>query len=464
MLRLALWFLALFCVFGSASAFQPGSAQSADGAEGGPIDEAYIAPAPSGSTAIASAAEPSIEWRRLSDGSIRFLGIMHAFRWATEVGTRAGGVGMGQGYRDSVANLHGWSDGDPAYVNYVGHPMQGAVAGQLYIQNDRRFSATEFGRDPQYWKGRFRAAAFAWAFSEQFEIGPLSEASIGHIQAQYPQQGLVDHVITPALGLGWMLAEDALDLYAIKPLEGLTRNRWARMMLRSWLNPTRSLANVVNGRAPWHRDTREGILAYRPAAAKLRRSAAMNVPVEDAPAPFEFSVTSGVRTFGGRQCLGGGGEAAYRAAPELQLVLDVNGCKLLGTEANTSGDALVFQAGPRWTPSPSGRWSPYAHVLAGGMKTTRERIDPVRRALVQQANRDIDPAIAYTLHGQYAETEEYTGLALSAGAGMDYRLNPAVAIRVAGVEYLRSTVRGPGGIYSGGLQLKTGMVLRFGTW
>ena len=95
--------------------------------------------------------------------------------------------------------------------------MQGAVAGRLWLLQDPRYNKAEFGRG-RAWKGKLRAAAFAWAFSEQFEIGPLSEASIGHIQRDFPQQGFVDHVITPTIGLSWMLAEDALDRYFVRPI------------------------------------------------------------------------------------------------------------------------------------------------------------------------------------------------------------------------------------------------------
>src|SRR5215471_2531325 len=44
-----------------------------------------------------------VDWIGLSRGSLRFIGVMHAFRWATEPGTRAGGFGLGSGYTDSVA-------------------------------------------------------------------------------------------------------------------------------------------------------------------------------------------------------------------------------------------------------------------------------------------------------------------------------------------------------------------------
>src|ERR1700744_6158285 len=120
--------------------------------------------------------EDGIRWGKLANDSMRFLAVMQGFRWATELQTRVGGAGVGQSYVNSIGNLHGWADGDPFYVNYVGHPMQGAVSGRLFLLNDGKYGRTELGDGAAYWKGRLRATAFAWAFSEQFEIGPISEA------------------------------------------------------------------------------------------------------------------------------------------------------------------------------------------------------------------------------------------------------------------------------------------------
>jgi hypothetical protein len=97
-----------------------------------------------------------------------------------------------RGYLNSVGNLNGWSDGDPFYVNYVGHSMRGAASGDIWTHNDRAYRDIEFGRNRKYWKGKLRGAAYSYLYGVLFEIGPLSEASIGNIQALYPQQGFVD--------------------------------------------------------------------------------------------------------------------------------------------------------------------------------------------------------------------------------------------------------------------------------
>jgi hypothetical protein len=392
---------------------------------------------------------------------------MQAFRVSTEADTRAGGFGLGPGYFRSITNLHGWADGDPYYVNYLGHPAQGAITARMFANHDPRHRGYEFGRDPNYWKGRLRATAFSWAFSEQFEIGIVSEASVGQIQNRFPQQGFVDHVVTPVVGLGLTLAEDSIDKYFIEPMESRTRNKWARLILRTGLNPTRSFANVMDGKAPWHRETRAGILRYEPAPRPVRGGRTASAGPKPAIAPFEFRTVSSYRKFSSGPCIGGGAEAAYRAAPEWQLLLDVNGCKLLTLRKNVSGDSLFYQVGSRWTPLPAAKWSPYVEVLLGGMKVTHEELFPDRKTAVELAhpNPSGDPDLAHRLHDLYTASEERSGLAVSAGTGLDYLLNPALAIRVAGLEYSRSTVSALGGLgYANGFQISSGMVLRLGTW
>ncbi|HXA49197.1 MAG TPA: hypothetical protein VNV86_02770 [Candidatus Acidoferrum sp.] len=420
-------------------------------------------PAKSEPVVAVKAPQPDgVEWTELGVSSFRFLALMHGFRLATEPGTRASGAGLGAGYTGSVGNLHGWADGDPFYVNYVGHPMQGAVSGRLWLMHDRRYRRAEFGSSADYWKGKLRAAAFAWALSEQFEIGPLSEASIGHTQKDFPQQGFVDHVVTPTVGMGWMVAEDVLDRYLIKRIEARTNNTAARIMARTFLNPARSFASLMDWRAPWHRDSREGILTYTPAPAEIRTTASGRVsePTREI-APFEFTATASAKQLGDGACVGGGAEGAYRVAPDWQVVLAVNGCKRLGETANVSGDALLYQLGPRWTPMATGKWSPFAHLLVGGLKMTQEVMDPAEKQLVLEANKNLDPMLDYTLHGKYTTQQESNSLALTAGVGVDYKLNPALAIRVASLEYLRGSA---GIANASGFQMTTGMVLRWGTW
>jgi hypothetical protein len=129
-----------------------------------------------------------------------------------------------------------------------------------------------------------------------------------------------------------MVAEDALDRYVIK-----------RIVARTLLNPARSFANLMDWRAPWYRDSREGILTYAPPPTEIRTMAT-------ARTTEPRRRTGAVRVRGDGACVGGAAEGAYRVASDWQVLLAVNGCKRLGDGANVSGDALVYQLGPRWAP------------------------------------------------------------------------------------------------------------------
>lgn len=178
--------------------------------------------------------------------------------------------------------------------------MQGAVAGRLWLLHDQRYRKAEFGAGRDYWKGRLRAAAFSLVFSEQFELGLLSENSIGHIQKAFPQQGFVDQVVTPTVGLSWMIGEDALDRFVVKRIEGRTQNRYARIFARTVLNPSRTFANVMDWKVPWYRDSRAGVLAYAPVPGSAD-PAAVEAPAPHEVAPFEFAAT---RVLGSWEMLG----------------------------------------------------------------------------------------------------------------------------------------------------------------
>jgi hypothetical protein len=402
-----------------------------------------------------------VQWKSLFNQSLRIILFEHAYRYATEPATRNPGRPFFQGYIDSVGALHGWADGDPFYVNYVGHPMQGAVSGFLWTLNDTRYRRVEFGRNPEYWKSRLRAGAFAWAYSEQMEIGPISEASIGNIQALFPQQGFVDHVVTPAIGLGWLIAEDALDQYLVRFVERKTQNRFVRVLVRGGANPTRSFANVISGQWPWARPRDHGgdIIAVRPNTP--------SPPVQELQpragvAPFEFAANAYAFAAPSGTCVGGGATAALRINPEWQIVLDVNGCKMTGLAKNLTGDSLTYMAGPRWTPPVSGPLVPYVQVLFGGNKLTQELMFPAAEAYLDGLAKSTGSAPPD--HQQYTQQFEVDGFALAAGMGLDLHFNRALAFRF-GLEYMRSWINDLNGFAApNGPQVKAGVVLHMGTW
>jgi hypothetical protein len=62
--------------------------------------------------------------------------------------------------------------------------------------------------------------------------------------------------MTPTGGMAVMIGEDAVDRYFIHRWEQRTNNDHLRRLLRVALNPSRSIANLLRGKAPWFRDTR----------------------------------------------------------------------------------------------------------------------------------------------------------------------------------------------------------------
>jgi hypothetical protein len=178
---------------------------------------------------------------------------------ATEPGTRAELKGpFFKDWGKSLKGVGGWGDRDPFIVNYVGHPMMGAVTGYIYIQNDPRSRVAGFGTE-EYWKSRLRAMAWSAAYSTVFEAGPASEASLGNVGKDSGTSGVVDFIVTPLAGTGMIALEDAVDRHVIRRLEATWGNRVFRILVRSVLNPDRSMANMLRWKVPWHRDTRRGV-------------------------------------------------------------------------------------------------------------------------------------------------------------------------------------------------------------
>ena len=191
-----------------------------------------------------------------------FLCIEHAFRLATEDGTRADLKGpFFKDYFKALKSLRGWDDGDPFLVNYIGHPMAGSVSGFIQVHNDPRGVKEEVSLNKSYWQSRLKAFGWSFAYSTQFELGLFSEASLGNIgirpygKAKHPM-AYVDLVVTPVVGTGWLVGEDMLDRYLVQRLEDKISSRAVRLLIRTFLNPTRSFANFLRGQRPWYRDNR----------------------------------------------------------------------------------------------------------------------------------------------------------------------------------------------------------------
>jgi hypothetical protein len=184
-----------------------------------------------------------------------FLCIQHASRMAQEKTRVDLGGPFWKDYFAAASSIHAWSDGDSFDTNYLGHPLMGGLVGYIQVFNDPRGRYLEFDASSSaYWKSRLKAMAWSAAYSTQFEIGPISEASIGNVGMRRPKMAVVDLVVTPVGGFTVMLLEDYLDKRFVSRLEqdGGLKARFFRVAL----NPSRSLANLLRWKRPSYRDNR----------------------------------------------------------------------------------------------------------------------------------------------------------------------------------------------------------------
>ena len=206
--------------------------------------------------------EGRFNWRGALVQSFNFLAIEHSARMTQSKTREEFGGRFIKDYFASVKGLKSWGDGDSVFTNYVGHPMQGAIAGYIQIHNDPGGMFLQFDNSREYWSSRLKALGWSAAYSTQFELGVLSEATIGNVGKRPGTMGAVDLVMTPTGGFGLIVLEDALDRYLIQRLESRTAGRVRRILYRSVLNPNRAFANLLRFRYPWHRDSRPGVSEF----------------------------------------------------------------------------------------------------------------------------------------------------------------------------------------------------------
>lgn len=191
------------------------------------------------------------------------LGIQHGFRLMQPKTQRELGGPFFRDWTRSLKNLRGWNDGDNWFINYVAHSMQGSANGRIFVNNSDNARKQEFGRSKAYWMSRGKALAWSAAWSTQFELGPVSEASIGNVgmRDDYGPSKLTwgDLIVTPVFGTAFLVGEDAIDKYILKNwLERKANGRLTNRikLFRSILTPTTSFANLLRGKPPWKRDNR----------------------------------------------------------------------------------------------------------------------------------------------------------------------------------------------------------------
>jgi hypothetical protein len=212
-------------------------------------------PAESTPSPTSDAAE-GFQWKPALLESGFFLVLQHSSRMAQAKTRRELGGPFWSDYFESASSIHTWNDGDSILTDYFGHPWMGAITGYIQVFNDPRGRNLEFDASSgQYWKSRLKAMAWTAAYSAQYEIGPVSEASIGNVGKKSPTMAAVDLVVTPVGGFVWMALEDYLDQRFVARWEAETSVNKARF-LRVALNPGRSIANLLRWKRPSYRDNR----------------------------------------------------------------------------------------------------------------------------------------------------------------------------------------------------------------
>jgi len=197
--------------------------------------------------------DESFHWRSATKQSLVFLAIQHGYA-LTQPKTREALKGkFFKDYVKSVKSLHGWDDGGRFFTNYIAHPMQGAFTGFIQVQNDPKGLKQRFGTSADYWRSRMKAMAWTAAWSTQFEIGPISQASIGNVGLK-GKQTYEDIVVTPLGGTAMLISEDAIDRFVMERIERRTNNFYIIIFSRMLLSPTRTTANIFRFKTPWYRD------------------------------------------------------------------------------------------------------------------------------------------------------------------------------------------------------------------
>jgi hypothetical protein len=411
----------------------------------------------------------SFQWAPALTQSLLGFTIANAERYAREAGTREATQGpFFKNYLHDIQNFHGWQDGDGVESTYVAHPMEGAFAAYIERQNDPRYKTVEFGHSQRYWESIMRSLAFSAAYSTAWSFGPAGEPGLGNVET-YAPPGVVDLVGTPVMGIGWMIGEDMLDRFLVKRIENRYQNVVIRALARSMLNPARSYANLVRFKVPWMRDTRS---IYGPRDIGYKPHDDITGPQFDsrtwpANAAFELNGQAMIEQFtgkGAQTCVGAAGEGVLKLTARSALVFRIDGCQLLGFQADHFGDTLNYMAGPRWrVSSTGGRWKSYVQLTGGGAKVTHTYVnEPLKATLTRIAIQKGQEPPDDTAWSTEVDTNGFT---LVASGQVAWQINHGMELRVADLSYQHSWLSELQGMnYDNGLRYTFGISFRLGDW
>jgi hypothetical protein len=248
--------------------------------------------------------ECSVRWTPTLVQSGQFLAILTAGNIVKDEGLR---IAFVQAVREgkfidnwlqSLSNYRWtrWSQDAPWKDDYVGHPMMGAITNYIWIQNDPYGQTMQWENSREYWYSRLRALPLTTAFSFQWKLGPISEASIGNAGIAFYRDphsgrwtndtGVSPLVTTPVGGLLWTVGEDILDKKLVPILEAKSRNPLYLFVI-SFANPARSFSNMMQFKAPWYRP-------YRHVKASWRKNGKITLEI-DPPAKDESRSAGGTK-------------------------------------------------------------------------------------------------------------------------------------------------------------------------
>jgi hypothetical protein len=218
-----------------------------------------------------------VQWFRVLGESFLFLSAQHGGNIWMDKDTRNalthGSFWGDYAYCVEHYRWSRWKDDDPFGVDYIGHPMMGAATSSIYEQNDPKQRALMFENTQRYWMGRLRAMAYSAAYSAQWKVGPLSEASIGNTGIGYyirardgiwtNETGMQDFFVTPIGGFAWNVGEDVIDRYLFSHVRHAHPHNKPLLIVASFMTPLKSGANMLRFRAFYYRDSDKPALTTR---------------------------------------------------------------------------------------------------------------------------------------------------------------------------------------------------------
>jgi len=243
-----------------------------------PAQQAGRPKRPADPRALVPERNKGIHWRALISQWWLDIGIEQSERILQEAKTRdqLNGKFFKEWFSDVAQYRYGlWNDGDRFFTSYLGHPLQGAVVEGIFWQNDDRvrFSEQDF-HSAAYGTALLQAFAFATLDAVQWKLGPVSEASIGHVglpahwwnepyycnllhEYCHPRTGLNDLVMNEVGGTVLTIGFQWTDKHVQVAIEKQFHNRAVIDTTRILTNPPASLANLLRFRRPWFRDNRD---------------------------------------------------------------------------------------------------------------------------------------------------------------------------------------------------------------